>query len=479
MAYTDRAWPIDWQVIINGVDVTTDIVDGSFRTALCTPGGQLNFTVNAFIDEDIIPYQSVVVYIDSIKVFTGYTQSIVKARRPVTQELICEDAHAKVKDTFLTDTDWESRGESVNYWIGRLLGECQISYSVQGGGPPAPPKVFGFANCYQEIKNLLSLVNWQMSVDADGKLYVKSHVIDEDAAYEIEHTSYERFLDDSWLRNRAVVFGYNEESTIDVSWYVAELVGETRTAIFASPDIYWPGTAQTVANYMIAQFSTPQDSITFDCPGNPNIRVGDTAHFVDSFEGIDRYGLITSCQWRVSEQSGYTMTISLDERCSAFWISDVLPSILYCATEGAGVWKSFDNGVNWQDISGEELNDGLPSYVKAIHVIKGSESVLGTDDTIWAATLGGIFKTETGSSPWTNITEEFMDGQAQYMDWWGVTCNILYPDMVYCVGNYTAPETRDPAIGYIPSRGVIYMYISLDNGETWNSYLVNPYTREA
>jgi len=172
------------------------------------------------------------------------------------------------------------------------------------------------------------------------------------------------------------------------------------------------------------------------------------------------------------------MTITLDERCWAFWISDRRPSILYCATEGAGVWKTYDDGENWQDISGSDLNEGLPSYVKAIHVVKG-ESIIGTDDTVWAATLGGIFKTETGSSPWTNMTEEYMDSTAQYIDWWGVLCGPANPEKVYCVGNYTASASNLPGIGYIPSRGVIYMYISEDNGLTWSSYVVNDYAREA
>lgn len=481
MAYTDRAWPVDWQVMINDVDMTLDIVDAHFRASLCTPGGQLNMTINAFIDEDIDPYQDVVIYIDDVKVFTGYTQNIVKARRPTTQELICEDAHAKVKDTFITQMDWESQGEPIGYWIGRFLSQCQVEYSVSGGGPPAPPKSYGFANCYQAIKGLLSFVNWQMSTDADGVFHVKSHVANAAAAYEVEHSNYERIRDDSWLRNRAIVFGYNAESTIDVMWYVPELNdnGEIRTAIFASPDIYWPGTAYTIAGFMQIQFSTPLDVVTLECPGNPYIRIGETVHFNDPWEPHERYGLVTSCQWRVSESYGYQMTLSLDERCWAFWISDTIPSILYCATDGAGVWKTFDDGMNWQDISGSDLDEGLPSYVKAIHVIKGPESVIGTDDTVWAATLGGIFKTDTGSAPWTNMTEEYMDSKAQYMDWWGVKCGVINTERVYCVGNYNAPASNDPGVGYIPARGVIYMYISLDNGLTWNSYLVNPYTREA
>jgi len=469
MAYNDRAWPINWQVLINDVDMTLHIVDAQFRAALCTPGGQLNMTINALIDEDIIPYQDVVIYIDNIKVFTGYTQNIVLARRPTTQELVCEDALAKVKDTFITQMDWESRGESVSYWIERFLSRCQIDYSVKGGGPPAPPKSYGFANCYQAIKNLLQLINWQMSVDADGVLRVKSHYIQASEAYEVEHTAYERIRDDAWLRNRAVIFGYNAESTVDIMWDVPELSGEVRTAVFASPDIYWPGTAYRVAGYMQLQFSTPLDTITLDCPGNPHIRIGKTIHFNDPWEPHERNGLVTSCQWRIGATSGYQMTLSLDERCSAFWISDQLPSILYCATEGAGVWKSHNNGRNWYNISGEELSSGPSSYVKAIHVVKG-QGVIGTDDTVWAATLGGIWRTDTGSEPWTNMTEEYMDAKAQYVEWWGVLCGPAQPNKVYCVGNSAVPAFNSPEWGYIPARNVIYMYISMDGGETWSSY---------
>jgi hypothetical protein len=262
--------------------------------------------------------------------------------------------------------------------------------------------------------------------------------------------------------------------------YIAEIAGEVRAAIVASPDIIWPGTAYALAEIVLNEFSTPLDMIVLECPGNPEINLGDTVYVSDSWEGHSRYGKVTGVQWHINERDGYKMTLSLDERCPSFWMMDIEPEILYCATEGAGVWRSNDDGNNWYDISGDELSSGLPSYVKDIHVIKGI-SLIGSDDTIWAATLGGIFKTETGAYPWTNITENYMDTRAQEMDWWGVQVGPLDHDKIYCLGNSSEGATRlidedGNLLGTIPAHSSIWMYISLDGGETWNSYRVNEYS---
>jgi len=477
---TDTLWPIDFSVTTDGDDITEYVIEMEFKTSICNPGSGLEIVIAPEIDREIIPYEDVVVYINGTKVFTGYTQNNIRNREPTNQVLYCEDSIAKVTDTWNMDMYLESRGETIGHWIKYFLNLSQVSSSVSGAGALAPPKVFGIVQAFSTIKELMSLDAIQMTVDADGQIVVKGHYIDSDAAITVDNMlSWERETDDSWLRNRCIVFGYGPEQTVDEMNYVPELNdnGEIRTMIIASPDIYWPGTAQTLANIALSMFSTPWDTVTLDCPGNPDIRAGETVYIVDEWGGWDRYGLVTSLSWRISEDVGYMMTITTDEKCPAFWISDTRPKILYCATEGAGVWKSFDD-TNWTDISGEELAD---AYAKDLAVVKG-ESIIGTDDTVWVAATNGIFKTETGTSPWTNMTEN-MDGRAQNVTWSGIVVNPGTPEEVYCLGNYAAGPTKLYDIGgaYIttlPARTVIYMYITYNNGETWSRYTVNNYTVE-
>ena len=477
---SDTLWPIDFQVTLDGNDFTEYVIEIEFKTSICNPGSGLEISIAPEIDREIVPYEDVVIYIDGTKVFTGYTQNNIRARQPTSQVIYCEDAIAKVTDTWNTDMFLESRGETIGHWIKYFLNLSQVSSSVSGAGAPAPPKVFGIVQAFSAITELMRLDAIQMTVDADGQVVVKNHAIDEDSAITVDDIlSWERETNDFRLRNRSVVFGYGPEQTVDVMSYVPELNdnGEIRTMILASPDIYWPGTAHGLANMALTMFGTPSDILTFDCPGDPDIRAGSTVIVADQWGDWSRTGLVTSLSWRVSEDVGYIMTITLDEKCAGFWVADTRPTILYAATEGAGVWKSFDD-TNWSDISGEELEN---AYARDLAVIKG-ESIIGTDDTVWVAATHGIFKTETGTSPWTNMTEN-MDGRAASVEWSGVIVHPGTPEEVYCLGNYASGPTKLYDIGgaYIttlPARTVIYMYITYDNGETWNRYTVNNYTVE-
>lgn len=476
-----NVWPIDYSITIDSVDISQEIVSVTFKSGICNPIGQLEIVVNPNLDFDVIPYQDVIIYIDNTKVFTGYVQTGVFSRRPYTQIMHCEDALSKVRDTWNHDMDIESHGESVEHWISYFLSLSDVSYAVASGGPAIDERLWGVTNAYQAIASLLKLVSWQLTTDADGVIHVQQNIRNAAAAIDIPRITYwERVQSDEWLRNRAVVLGRNKESSVIVDNYIEALDGEIRAAIVASPHIVWPATAYSMAWLMLNEFSTPLDTVTVECPGNPNIRVGSTVSVSDEWEDHARNGLVTSCQWRISEREGYVMTLVLDEKCPSFWLSDVEPDILYCATEGEGVWKTYNDGESWFDISGDDLNSGASAYVKDIHVIKGL-SLIGTDDTVWAATLGGIYRTETGAHPWTDITADFMDNKAQSIDWWGVQVGPIDHDKIYCLGNYDSPSTTvtddsGEVVGTIPPRWTIYMYISLDGGTTWNDYIVNSYS---
>lgn len=456
---------ISFQVLISGQDETEYIVDMAFKASLCNPIGQLEITIAPDIDRDILPYEPVRVLLEGTRVFTGYAQTHIQARRPTTQRLLCEDALAKVRDSWNTNLTWESHGtESITYWIERFLNIADVNYTITGGGPPAPAKVWGPTNCYEAIKGLLKYINWQMAVNPSGTIKIETFEVNESAAITVDEIiNYEHYRSDHWLRNRAIVIGRTPEASVILDIDVPELGGEIRSAIFASGEIIWPGTAYLMAWYMLNEFSTPWDVITVDIPGNPGIRLGSTVHITENWEGTDRYGLVTSWQWRLNETDGYVVNLTIDEKCPSFWLADNEPNILYCSTDGEGVWKTYNNGKNWFDISGDDLV-GTASYVKDIHVIKGL-SPIGTDDVIWAATLGGIYKAEMGGNPWTNITENMLDDRASHMDWWGVLTEPGDADKVYCLGNYLVDSVRY----------TIYMYISSNNGETWSSYPVNPY----
>lgn len=457
-------WTTNFQVTIGGHDLSSEIVSMHGKTSLCNPTGQIDIEVKPNLSEDIDPYESVVIYIDGTKVFTGFTQTVTKSRMPHNQTITCSDPMIKVNDTYFT-TVYTSHGENISYWIKKFLDLSGVGYQVSDGGAPTPPdKTWAYTSARDAIVDLLRLENWQIKVDPDGVINVQAFPLDtSNPRFTLDELlSFERHKSDSYWRNRAVVIGRNEESSVVQDQSIPQLGDEIRAAVVASPDIIWRGTAHTMAALILNEFSRPLDIITVEIEGEPTIHVGDSARVVESWSDTDETYLVTAVDWRI-DASGYVTTVTLNERCPSFWLADREPEILYCATEGYGVWKTYNDGVSWFDISGEDLNSGQPSYAKDIHVIKG-ESLVGTDDTVWAATLGGIFKTETGADPWTHITEEYMDSQAQAMDWWGVQTEPLEANKVWCVGNYYNNTQR---------RNEIWMYKSQNGGETWSKYWVN------
>ncbi len=333
MTIDESIWIINFLVTGDGNDLSEYVVKMEYKCSMCSPGGHLELEVAPDQPYTLESYQDIVVYINDVKVFTGYTQNNVKARLPTQQSIFSEDAISKVRDTWNTDPDLESRGEPIEYWLTQFFIMSKVDYIVTSGGPPTPAKVFGITNVLSEVRNLMKYVGWQIVVDEDNIVQVQNFALDEDEAIDVNILSYERILNDHWLRNRAIVLGRNEEASVILDSYVEAIDGETRTAIVASPEIVWPGTAYLMAWYILNEFSTPWDVRTIECTGNPNIRIAKTVHVVHNWNDDNHYGLVTSLRWTINKDTGYTMQVTLDEKCPSYWLSDSIPNILYCATE--------------------------------------------------------------------------------------------------------------------------------------------------
>jgi len=83
------------------------------------------------------------------------------------------------------------------------------------------------------------------------------------------------------------------------------------------------------------------------------------------------------------------------------------PSVLYAGTSG-GVYKSVDQAEHW-----EQVNTGLvpPGMVKTSRALNVTSVLVDPfePDTVYAATLSGIYKTMDGAKSWTRIGESLAD----------------------------------------------------------------------
>jgi photosystem II stability/assembly factor-like uncharacterized protein len=163
------------------------------------------------------------------------------------------------------------------------------------------------------------------------------------------------------------------------------------------------------------------------------------------------------------------------------------PSILYAGTSG-GVYKTNNRAGKW-----EKVNNGLvPAEVLKSSRALGVTVVL-TDpfnpDTVYAATLAGLYKTENGAASWARIGESLPDQMLTSMSLDRTKANTIYVASRQGVhrsedGGKTwmhlnkglatlnirslAQSQVDPNIWYVGTNGS-GLYRSQDRGETWTA----------
>lgn len=161
------------------------------------------------------------------------------------------------------------------------------------------------------------------------------------------------------------------------------------------------------------------------------------------------------------------------------------PSILYAGTSG-GVYKSIDQAGHW-----EKVNNGLvpPDMVKTSRALNVTAILVDPyePDTVYAATLAGMYKTTDGAKSWRRIGESLADQMIVGMVLDRTRRGVLYitgRDGVHCSndgGMVWKPINKglattnvraivqsdvDPTVFYVGTNGS-GLYRSHDAGETW------------
>src|SRR5215475_9933899 len=89
--------------------------------------------------------------------------------------------------------------------------------------------------------------------------------------------------------------------------------------------------------------------------------------------------------------ANWTGLVGLNDAQGPSWVREyatgAVPTTLYAATEGDGVWKSVTDGVSWTDFSG-----GLENYPGA----KDVRTVYTSGATVYAGTGAGLFANAGG-----------------------------------------------------------------------------------
>jgi photosystem II stability/assembly factor-like uncharacterized protein len=169
----------------------------------------------------------------------------------------------------------------------------------------------------------------------------------------------------------------------------------------------------------------------------------------------------------------------------ALAVDPTRPSILYAGTSG-GVYKSVDQAGHW-----EKVNNGLvpPDMVKTSRALNVTAVEVDSHeaDTVYAATLSGLYKTTDGARSWKRIGELLGDQMLVAMvldrsrkgtiylagrdgvhrsEDGGVTWRTMNSGLMTTNVRAIAQSPIDPRVFYAGTNGS-GLYRSNDAGETW------------
>lgn len=367
------------------------------RAHLCSPGQTAILNLDPSYPTDINPSDELVLYENDVLVFTGYVGKAT--RQKPTFDWIVEgmDTYQRVQATFLDtpmvvghdpDTEQPIRGyqaQSTDYWIGYILTQCGISYTIQAGNHTVPQGVqLGLRTAHESLQDIMAYSSQYAWVNPSGVLEIKRTVRNSRDYTLTDFLRFEYKKDDEWTRNVIKVYGMNsgvgsrqQKVFASASASVAGIVPDRISAV-ATPMIQTFPEAQRVADYLLKELGDVTWVATGTIEGNPNIKIGQSAQMI--YDDFNRTDVITSLEtdW---DENGYVMQVTTGERCPriAGW-SKLSPKV-YAGTEEDGVYRSTDAGRTWTP-----FNAGLPTgdkYVTRLAFNSFEEGMSIVNGRIW------------------------------------------------------------------------------------------------
>ncbi len=392
-------------VTIGGVDCSNRLVFLNRHHGICQMVASAEVGLDPTWAQAFSPYDEVIIHESDdgglTKTFTGYMANVGHSRMPPARVINCQCSLKKVIDYWYTS--FETGGSTVSALINSLMTTVGVSYSINDSyGYPTAEEEWMNTSAMDVFQSLLTMAGWQAYSDPDGVIQI-GRLMKGTAVYTFNEgdnlISVESARDDSWIRNAMAVYG---APGISVKRYADDYeVGDfERAGAFANPLVATEATAIDIANKALDLFDSELHVVHAEVLGDPDVQIGQTASVTDTFTGLSAHtDMITTVRASMSAD-GYILDVMLGERCPTIWGFGAPPQYLYAATGGAGVYRSPDYGNNFVAVngSGGSTLTGNALYVNAIEVDSGD------NETVWAATNGGIYRTQNaGQTSWVQM----------------------------------------------------------------------------
>lgn len=265
---------------------------------------------------------------DNGKIFQGFVRNIEKNLPSANTVVTCESEISKAIDYYMAADDPEhpfERSEILTEdLVEDILNEAQItSYthnvplSVTWGTHGTSVK-FNLTTAWQAAKSIVDALAWHLYCDRNGQVHltgqhpyaeggeVASFTWD-DAAHKTLMINYGKSAEE--LRNRVVVYGYNN---INASASVASPYlppGFYKTAVIATPIVTNHGQAQQIANLNLARFNRLTESLGLTVEGDYRITPRLWATIVNSYLVVNGLWFIYQVE-HLFDSSGYLCNIT-------------------------------------------------------------------------------------------------------------------------------------------------------------------------
>lgn len=442
-----------------------------------------------------VPYNTLTISEFGTQVLTGYLSKIDRRRSPASIiHIIGHDRFKLARDYFIDENGLISQGESVEYWLNKLLSLAGLSYvsdvsSVTNARLVSPGVEFRLRSVADAVLEVLAyasgylytapdgVIHFMKGSRSDGLIYFRggpiTYSIDDDPTILTGGNTLSAEFDqsDKLTRDVVKVWGmavhpYGGTVTKISSVKTKDLgLPVHKTVLYSTPMIQTQTEADRLSSEIIKELGKLTEIKPFECLGNPDIQVGLPADYDIDLESstITNTGIITSIRSNMSADDGYTMNVKIDELCPRFagWSRAVFGTRVYSGTTVSGIYYSTD-GSNWID-----FNDGLPTgnrYVKRIAV--------DPFDNKMAIVNNSLYSRAEDDTEWAIVTLPTPSNDA------GDSNPPLTPGMLIAVDDggsenvfnlLTTNTTLDATVSGVSDISRTWLYTTDDLGLTWTS----------
>jgi hypothetical protein len=350
------------QLLHNGTDRTTDIIEYQRSQFICSGVGLLNF--NAKVDRGYLPYDTIVIYEEGVKRGTYYVGSVERSYTSGVT-VSCQDGTKKLMDYFISEIfDTGDVPYYAQYLLEKYLTEAGVAYSIDattGNSLVSNDTSFGHSSAYDCITPLLEQCGWYIYFDIDGLCHVNHISVNiDDYASTLND---DRILslvvnkNDKMLRNKAIVWGKADPLT--GQWVFASSSTITpynydendyRSVILAKDVIKSVDAAILISKQLLDEFAKITEEKTVSLSGvYTNVDIGSTVYLNSKY--YTKLCLVTSTQVTMNK-NGLITTLTLDQRCPRLIAYFDFGGDVYVGTLGNGIWKKhFRYDHTWRDFS--------------------------------------------------------------------------------------------------------------------------------